>query len=60
MKTGDDKVKRKGAAREIRAVRIQAMVRSSLLEKLQDRAAKEHRTLSKMIELLLEDSVDKK
>jgi hypothetical protein len=60
MKTGDDKVKRKSAVREIRAVRIQAMVRSSLLKRLQDRAAMEHRTLSKMIELLLEEGVDQK
>jgi hypothetical protein len=36
------------------------MVRPSLLKKLQDRADSEHRTLSNMIELLLEDGVDQK
>ena len=38
---------------------IRAMITPALLEKLRDRAAKEHRTLSTMIELILERGVDK-
>jgi hypothetical protein len=35
------------------------MITPELLEKLRARAAKEHRTLSTMIEMLLEEGVDK-
>jgi hypothetical protein len=38
---------------------IRAMITPELLGKLRARAAKEHRTLSTMIELMLERGVDK-
>jgi hypothetical protein len=59
MKTKEDKVKGKDAKREFRDVRVQAMISESLLKKLQERAAREHRTLSHTIELLLREAVDK-
>ena len=52
-------VEEKQAGRESRSVRVQAMISPALLKKLEDRAAKEHRTLSTMIELLLGRAVDK-
>ena len=55
----------KRKAREMKGKRprrsegIRAMITPALLAKLRVRAAKEHRTLSAMIELLLERGVDK-
>ena len=55
-------VKRKGketkGKRARRSEGIRAMITAELLEKLRARAEKEHRTLSAMIELLLERGVE--
>ena len=49
-----------GGKRARRTEGIRAMITPELLEKLRARAAEEHRTLSTMIELLLERGVEKK
>ena len=51
-------IKEAKGKRPRRSEGVRAMITPELLEKLRIRAAKEHRTLSAMIELLLERGVD--